>query len=338
MRSFGSDNHSGIHPSILDAISKANVDHDLSYGDDKYTQIAKQKFCELFGDVEVFFTFNGTGANVTSLGSAIKSHNSIICTESAHINVDECGAPEKLTGSKLIAISTPDGKLTPELIKPKLTGFGFCHHSQPKIISITQTTELGTLYSLSEIKAIADLAHSYDMYLHVDGARFSNSIAALGCTAKDFAATGVDVLSFGGTKNGLMLGETVVFFNKNMCGDFQYIRKQSMQLYSKMRFISAQFIAYLEDNLWLKLATQANDMAVYLFEQLKDIECITITQQPAANAIFLILPKDKKEIIRDQYFFYDWDEATDEIRFMTSFDTTKDDIDSLIAFIRSQCN
>ncbi len=338
MRSFGSDNHSGIHPSILEAISKANVDHDLSYGDDKYTQIAKQKFCELFGDVEVFFTFNGTGANVTSLGSAIKSHNSIICTESAHINVDECGAPEKLTGSKLIAISTPDGKLTPELIKPKLTGFGFCHHSQPKIISITQTTELGTLYSLSEIKAIADLAHSYDMYLHVDGARFSNSIAALGCTAKDFAATGVDVLSFGGTKNGLMLGEAVVFFNKNMCGDFQYIRKQSMQLYSKMRFISAQFITYLEDNLWLKLATQANDMAVYLFEQLKDIECITITQQPAANAIFLILPKDKKEIIRDQYFFYDWDEATDEIRFMTSFDTTKDDIDSLIAFIRSQCN
>ena len=338
MRSFGSDNHSGIHPSILEAISKANVDHDLSYGDDKYTQIAKQKFCELFGDVEVFFTFNGTGANVTSLGSAIKSHNSIICTESAHINVDECGAPEKLTGSKLIAISTPDGKLTPELIKPKLTGFGFCHHSQPKIISITQTTELGTLYSLSEIKAIADLAHSYDMYLHVDGARFSNSIAALGCTAKDFAATGVDVLSFGGTKNGLMLGEAVVFFNKNMCGDFQYIRKQSMQLYSKMRFISAQFIAYLEDNLWLKLATQANDMAVYLFEQLKDIECITITQQPAANAIFLILPKDKKEIIRDQYFFYDWDEATGEIRFMTSFDTTKDDIDSLIAFIRSQCN
>ena len=170
MKSFGSDNHSGIHPSILEAISKANIDHDLSYGDDKYTQIAKHKFCELFGDVEVFFTFNGTGANVTSLSSAIKSHHSIVCAETAHINVDECGAPEKFTGSKLVAIPTPDGKLTPELIKPHLIGFGFCHHSQPKIITITQTTELGTLYSLDEIKAIADLAHSHDMYLHVDGA------------------------------------------------------------------------------------------------------------------------------------------------------------------------
>ena len=334
MKSFGSDNHSGVHPLIMDAISKANTNHDLSYGDDKYTQIAKQKFCEVFGDVDVFFTFNGTGANVTALGSAIDSYHSIITTATAHINVDECGAPEKFTGSKVIAIPTTDGKLTPELLLPYLTGFGFCHHSQPKIITITQTTELGTLYSLEQIKAIADLAHSYNMYLHVDGARFSNSIAALGCTAKDFAATGVDVLSFGGTKNGLMIGEAVVFFNKSMCGDFEYIRKQSMQLYSKMRFISAQFIQYLEGDLWIKLAKQANDKALYLYQQLKEIEGIVITQKPASNAIFLILPNDKKEIIRAQYFFYDWDVTTGEIRLMTSFDTTTQDVDDLISFIK----
>ena len=334
MKSFGSDNHSGVHPSIMDAISNANIAHDLSYGDDKYTQIAKQKFCELFGDVEVFFTFNGTGANVTALSSAINSYHSIICASTAHINVDECGAPEKFTGSKVVSIATTDGKLTPELILPHLTGFGFCHHSQPKIVTITQTTELGTLYSLEQIKAIADLAHSHDMYLHVDGARFSNSIASLGCTAKDFAATGVDVLSFGGTKNGLMIGEAVVFFNKSLCGNFEYIRKQSMQLYSKMRFISAQFIQYLEGDLWLTLAHQANDRALYLYQQLKSIDGVIITQQPAANAIFLILPEDKREVIRAKYFFYDWDITTGEIRLMTSFDTTKKDIDDLISFIK----
>ncbi len=334
MRSFGSDNHSGIHPNILEAISKANIDHDLSYGEDRYTQLAKQKFCDLFGDVEVFFTFNGTGANITALSSAISSFHSIICSATAHINVDECGAPEKFTGSKVIAIPTPDGKLTPELIIPQLVGFGFCHHSQPKIITITQTTELGTLYTLAEIKAIAELAHSHNMYLHVDGARFSNSIAALGCTAKDFAATGVDILSFGGTKNGLMMGEAVVFFNKNLSENFEYIRKQSMQLYSKMRFIAAQFIAYLDDNLWIKLARQANDMGTYLYQQLEKIDGVTLTQRPSANAVFLIIPEDKKEIIRAEYFFYDWDETTGEIRFMTSFDTTKQDIDNLIDFIK----
>lgn len=334
MRSFGSDNHSGIHPDILKAIATANLDHDRSYGEDKYTEIASQKFKELFGDVEVFFVLNGTGANVTAISASTISINSIICAESAHINVDECGAPEKFTGSKVVTIPTSDGKLTPESIKPYLIGFGFCHHSQPKIISISQTTELGTLYSLEEIKLIADLAHSYDMYLHVDGARFSNAMAALSCTAKEFAATGVDVLSFGGTKNGLMVGEAVVFFNKSLCKNFEYIRKQSMQLYSKMRFVAAQFIEYLNDDMWLKLAKNANEMAQYLYIRLQEIEAITITQKPAANAIFLIVPKEQKEIIREQYFFYDWNDATGEIRFMTSFDTTKDDIDNLIDFIK----
>ena len=334
MRSFGSDNHSGIHPLILKAITDANLDHDRSYGEDKYTEIAKQKFCELFGEVEVFFVLTGTGANVTSLSSAIGSFNSIICAESAHINIDECGAPEKLTGAKVVSIPTVDGKLTPSAIKPYLTVFGFCHHSQPKIITISQTTELGTLYTLDEIKQIADLAHSYDMFLHVDGARFSNSIAALGCTTKEFASTGVDILSFGGTKNGLMIGEAVVFFNKSLCNNFEYIRKQSMQLYSKMRFVSAQFCAYLENDLWLELAHSANGMAKYLHQRLQEIPQIKITQSPAANAVFLIVPEDKKELIRDSYFFYDWDNATGEIRFMTSFDTSRKDIDDMIDFIK----
>ena len=335
MRSFGSDNHSGIHPDILEAIATANKDHDRSYGDDKYTPMATQKFRDLFGDVDVFFVLNGTGANITALSTMALSINSIICAESAHINVDECGAPEKFTGAKIVDIPTPNGKLTPELIKPFLVGFGTCHHSQPKVISIAQTTEMGTLYSLEEIKAIAELAHSYGMYLHVDGARFSNGIAALGCTAREFAATGVDVLSFGGTKNGLMMGEAVVFFNRSLCKNFEYIRKQSMQLYSKMRFVAAQFITYLEDDMWLRLATGANEMAQYLYGRLQEIETITITQKPAANAIFLILPTEKKEIIREQYFFYDWSDATGEIRLMTSFDTTKGDVDNLIDFIKS---
>ena len=335
MRSFGSDNHSGIHPDILEAIATANKDHDRSYGDDKYTPMATQKFRDLFGDVDVFFVLNGTGANITALSTMALSINSIICAESAHINVDECGAPEKFTGAKIVDIPTPNGKLTPELIKPFLVGFGTCHHSQPKVISIAQTTEMGTLYSLEEIKAIAELAHSYGMYLHVDGARFSNGIAALGCTAREFAATGVDVLSFGGTKNGLMMGEAVVFFNRSLCKNFEYIRKQSMQLYSKMRFVAAQFITYLEGDMWLRLAKDANEMAQYLYGRLQEIETITITQKPAANAIFLILPTEKKEIIREQYFFYDWSDATGEIRLMTSFDTTKGDVDNLIDFIKS---
>ncbi len=335
MRSFGSDNHSGIHPDILEAISIVNQDHDRSYGEDKYTQIATQKFRDLFGDVDVFFVLNGTGANITALSAMTLSINSVICAESAHINVDECGAPEKFTGAKLVDIPTTNGKLTPELIKPFLVGFGTCHHSQPKVISIAQTTEMGTLYSLEEIKEIANLAHSHDMYLHVDGARFSNGIAALGCTAKEFAATGVDVLSFGGTKNGLMMGEAVVFFNRSLCKNFEFIRKQSMQLYSKMRFVAAQFIKYLEGDMWLRLACDANEMAQYLYGRLQEIDTITITQKPAANALFLILPAEQKEIIREQYFFYDWSDATGEIRLMTSFDTTKEDVDNLIDFIKS---
>ncbi len=323
---------------MLEAIAEANSNHQLSYGDDTYTIELQRVACELFGEVDIYPVFNGTGANITALASAVYSFNSIICAETAHINVDECGAPEKLTGAKVISIPTPDGKLTVELIKPHLTNFGECHHSQPKIITISQTTELGTLYTLGEIAAIAELAHSYDIYLHVDGARIANGIAALGCTPKEFAATGLDILSLGGTKNGLMIGEAVVFFNKSLSPNFKYIRKQSMQLYSKMRFISAQLIAYLSDGLWLENAANANRQAEYLYEKLAKIKGVTLTQQRYANAIFLILPPEKKEVIRARYFFYDWDNNSGEVRCMCSFDTTKEDVDKLVSFIEETLN
>lgn len=337
MISFGSDNHSGIHPNILAAISEANVDHDFAYGDDKISSLAKEKFNELFGrEVDTFFMFNGTGTNVTILKSITNTYNSILAPATAHINVDECGAPEKHTGCKLVAIDIPNGKLTPELVKPYLTGFGFCHHSQPKVISISQTTELGTVYSKEEIKALADLAHEYDMYLHIDGARIANGVVASGCTLKELTVdAGVDAMSFGGTKNGLMIGEVAIFFNRELATHFEYERKQAMQLYSKMRFVATQFIAYLTDDLWLTLATNANMQAKYLESRLKEINFITLTQNVEANAVFAIIPKDKIEVIREKYFFYDWNENKNEIRLMCSFNTTKQHIDEFIRYIKT---
>lgn len=335
MISFGSDNHSGIDKNILSAIEKANCNHDFAYGEDATTSVAIESFNKIFGDIELFFMFNGTGTNVTILKSITKSYNSILCAETAHINVDECGAPEKYTGCKIISIPTKTGKLTPELVKPFLVGFGSCHHSQPKVISISQTTELGTVYSAEEIRALANLAHSHDMYLHLDGARIANATVAVGGDIRSITVdAGVDVLSFGGTKNGMMMGEVAIFFNKKLAKGFEYERKQSMQLYSKMRFIAAQFIEYFRDDLWLKLAQNSNDMAKYLYNRMLEIEAIQITQKVEANAIFVIFPADKKEIIRARYFFYDWNEEKGEVRLMCSFNTTKNDIDDFIDYIK----
>ena len=335
MISFGSDNHSGIHENIIKAICNANIEHDFAYGDDKFTAKAKDMLRDLLGDVEVFFMLNGTGTNVSILKSITKSYNSIICAETAHINVDECGAPENHTGCKIVAVPTIDGKLRPELIAPYLVGFGCCHHSQPKVISISQTTELGTVYSAAEIKQLADLAHSHDMYLHMDGARIANGVVASGGDIRSITTdAGVDILSFGGTKNGMMMGEAVIFFNKQLAVGFEYERKQMMQLYSKMRFVSAQFCEYLKDDLWLKLANNSNDMAKYLRERMSEIKEVVVTQEVQANALFVIFPKNKTEIIREKYFFYDWDESTGEVRLMCSFDTTKQNIDEFIDFIK----
>ena len=335
MVSFGSDNHSGIHPLILEAIARANTGHTPAYGDDPYTQKAQHDVAALFGveAEQVFFVFNGTGANCTGLWASTRPFSSVLCASTAHIHVDECGAPERLTGCKVIPIPTADGKLTPDLLNPYLHGWGFEHHSQPQVVSITQTTELGTLYSWDEVRALADLAHAHGMVLHMDGARFSQAVVGLGCTPRE-AAEGVDVLSFGGTKNGMMLGEAVVFLNAELAKDFKYLRKQSMQLCSKMRFVGAQFSAYLKDGLWLELAAHARRMARLLYERVQDIEGVEVTRAPEANAVFAVISAEVRERLLAEYCFYVWDYDTGEVRWMCSFDTTEGDIEDFVAAIR----
>ena len=328
-RGFASDNNAGVHPEILKAIDEVNQGHVIAYGDDPYTAQAIDKFKEHFGnDIDVYFVFNGTAANVLGITALTRSFNSIICSDLAHLHVDECGAPEKYTGCKLLTVPSPDGKLTIGGIQGHLHGFDFEHHAQPKVVSITQATEMGTVYRPEEIREIADLVYSYNMYLHMDGARLSNAAVSLNCGFRNIPVeAGVDVLSFGGTKNGMMFGEAIVFFNKNLTGDFKYIRKQGMQLGSKMRFISAQFNALLSNDLWRRNAKHSNDMAGYLEEKVKHIPGIKITQPVEANAVFAILPAESIPELQKQFFFYVWDETTSEVRWMTSFDTTKEDID-----------
>lgn len=327
-RGFASDNNSGVHPDILKAIEAANFRHAIAYGGDPFTQLAEEKFREIFGvETSVYFVFLGTAANVLSIKALTDSYHAVICAETAHIQTDECGAPEKFTGCKLIPIDTSDGKISPELIAKHLHGFEFEHHSQPKIISITQSTELGTIYSLTELRNLANLAHAYNMYLHVDGARIANAAASLGVSLKEMIAeTGVDVLSFGGTKNGLMFGEAIVFLKKGLDRNFKYYRKQGMQLSSKMRFISSQFLAYFENDLWLKNAQHANAMAKLLASEVAQIPFVKITQPVSANGVFAIVPKEIIPKLQEKYFFYVWNEQTSEVRWMTSWDTQPEDI------------
>lgn len=335
-RGFASDNNSGIHPDILKAIETSNVGHAVGYGDDIYTQKALELFKKEFGDhTEIFFTLTGTGANILSIQSVCQSFNSILCAETAHIHTDECGSPEKFTGSKLIPVPSGNGKVTPFELKKRLHGFGTEHHSQPGLLSISQVTEMGTVYTPEEIRELADIVHLNGMYLHMDGARISNAAVALGMNFREFTVdAGVDILSFGGTKNGLMLGEAVLIFRPELGVHTKYFRKQAAQLYSKMRFISAQFIPYLQDEIWKKNATHSNRMAKILEEMVADIKAIKITQKVEANGIFAILPREIIPLIRKEYFFYDWNESTGEVRWMTSFDTTQEDITNLAALLR----
>ena len=336
---FASDNHSGIHPTILKAIEDANTDgHTTSYGGDKYTQEAEQRFKEIFGNqTEVFFVFNGTAANVLSLKAITQPYHSIICVETAHINVDECGAPEKFAGCKLITVPSNDGKLHIENVKKHLNVFGFQHHSQPRVISISQATEMGTVYTPNEIRTIADFAHQNNMLLHIDGSRLTNAAASLDVDFKAITSdVGADILSFGGTKNGLMLGEAIVFFRPELAHDFMYIRKQGMQLASKMRYISAQFLAYLDNEQWRKTATHANNMAKLLANEIEKIIQIKITQKVEANGIFAIVPPQIIPRLQEKYFFYIWDEEISEVRWMTSWDTTEDAIMGFVALIKEE--
>jgi threonine aldolase len=335
-RSFASDNNAGVHNEVIEAIQKVNQGHVIAYGDDPYTESAKKKFKSFFGDdIEVFFVFNGTAANVLGLTSATRSFNSIIAADTAHINSDECGAPEKFTGCKILTLPATDGKLTIDLISKHMHGFGFEHHSQPKVISITQATEMGTVYTIAEIKAISAYAHSKGLILHMDGARLANAAVSLGVNFLEMTAdSGVDVLSFGGTKNGLMFGEAIVFFNKTLIENFKYIRKQSMQLASKMRFISAQFEAYLSNDLWKKSALHANQMAQILGSEVAKIPQIKITQKIQANGVFAIVPQQIIPELQKEYFFYMWNDETSEVRWMCSYDTTEEDILQFVAKIK----
>ena len=331
MRSFASDNNAGVHPLIMDAIAKANSHHAVGYGDDPWTEQATRKLKEVFGEnASPFFVFNGTGANSIALQAITRSFNSIICTQTAHIYVDECGAPARMTGCTLTAVPTSDGKLTPELIRPHLHGFGVCHHPQPKAVYLSQTTELGTVYTIDEIRAIADLLHAYDMYLHIDGARLANACAYLNCSMKQLTVdAGVDILSLGGTKNGMMQGEAVISFRPELTENLPYFRKQSAQLASKMRYLSAQFIPYLTDDLWLSNARHANRQAAKLVNILKQFPQVNFTQPPETNQLFFRLPKDVAQKLSEKYFFYYWNEAESEIRFVTSWDTSDEDIERL---------
>jgi len=335
-RGFASDNNAGVSPDILTALAIANQGHEIAYGDDNYTREAINWFKALFGDdIAVHFVLTGTGANVLGINSLGQSYHAIICPETAHINVDECGAPGKFTGMKLEAVKTPDGKLTIELIEPHMHGFGFEHHSQPGVISITQPTEVGTIYTKDEIKKLAGYAHRHHCLLHMDGARISNAVVALEMPVKEFTKdAGVDVLSFGGTKNGMMYGEAVVFFKPELAETFKYFRKQGMQLASKMRYIGAQFTAFFYNDLWLKNARHANDMAQLLYQSVKDIKGVTVTQKVQVNGVFAIIPGHVIPKLQKEYFFYVWDEHTNEVRWMCSFDTTEQDVKEFALLLR----
>jgi threonine aldolase len=327
-RSFASDNNAGVHPEVLKALAAVNQGHVVGYGDDPYTHSAVRRFKQHFGDdIEVFFVFNGTAANCLGLNALTESYDAVICAEGAHINVDECGAPEKFTGCKLIAIPTPDGKLTVEAVRSAYHGIGDQHHVQPRIVSITQTTEVGTVYKPDEIRRLADFAHKHEMFLHVDGARIANAAASLGMSLRQCTRdAGMDVLSFGATKNGAMGAEAVVFFNTDFAGDFKFYRKQGMQLASKMRYLSAQFEALFKADLWLQNARHSNRMAQLLKRELSKIPQVKIVYKVEANGVFAQVPRRAIPKIQKQYFFYVWNEEQPVVRWMCSWDTTEDDV------------
>jgi threonine aldolase len=335
-RSFASDNNAGVHPEVLKAIAAANQGHVVGYGDDPYTQSAIKRLKQEFGgDAEVFFVFNGTAANCLSLKALTNSFHAVICAEGAHIYVDECGAPEKFTGCKLVPVPANNGKLTIEAVRSAYHGIGDEHHVQPKVVSITQATEVGTVYQPHEIRDLADFAHAHAMFLHVDGARIANAVAALGLNLKQATRDlGIDVLSFGATKNGALGAEAVVFFNPELPANFRFYRKQGMQLASKMRFISAQFQALFTNDLWLQNARHANRMAQLLKREISNIRQVKITYNVEANGVFAQIPRKAIAKLQKRYFFYVWNEAQSVVRWMCSWDTTADDVKQFAEFLR----
>jgi threonine aldolase len=336
-RGFASDNNATVHPAVLAAIARANVGHATGYGHDEFTKQVEAKFTEHFGaDARPFFVFNGTAANVLSMRAMCRPWEAVVCAQTAHLNVDECGAPEAIAGVKLLTATTKHGKLTPELVQRMMSRLGDEHVVQPRVVSISQCTELGTLYSRDEVRAIAEFAHANRMLLHMDGSRLSNAAAAMKLPLAAISTdVGVDVLSFGGTKNGLLGGEAVVFLNPELSVGFEYLRKQTLQLASKMRFIAAQFDALLTDDLWQRCAGQANAMAADLAKGLDDVAQLTITRPVETNAVFATLPAAVTEELQAEFPFYVWDEQIGEVRWMCSWDTTEDDVDDFVSAVRS---
>ena len=333
LRGFASDNYAGVHPEILAALAAANQGHQIAYGEDVYTARLQQVMQGHFGDQATTFpVFNGTGANVLSLQSMLPRWGAVVCASTAHINTDENAAPERVGGLKLLTVETPNGKLTPELIDREAWGWGDEHRAQPLAVSITQSTELGTLYTPQEIRAIADHVHERGMRLHLDGARLSNAAASLGVPLREFTTdAGVDVLSYGGTKNGLLYGEAVVVLDPTASEGLSYLRKMNMQLASKMRFVSAQLIALLEGDLWLRSASHSNAMAQRLRGAVERMPGVTLTQPTQSNAVFAVVPQGVADRLREVFRFYDWNNATGEVRWMCSFDTTESDVDAFAA-------
>jgi threonine aldolase len=334
-RGFASDNNAGVHREILEAIVRANQGHVRAYGDDDYTRAAIAKFEEHFGPgIDVFFTFNGTGANVLGLQALNRPYHAVLCSDYAHIYTDECGAPEKHTGCKLIPLPHQDGKITVEQVRHAYHGIGDQHHVQVRVISITQSTEMGTVYQPEEIRALADFAHEREMFLHMDGARIANAAVSLGQSLREATRDlGVDVLTFGGTKNGMMGGEAVVFFRPGLSQDFLFLRKQGMQLNSKMRFVAAQFEALLTKDLWRRSAEHANRMARLLEQELRKCPQVRIVWPVDANGVFAQIPRAAIAKIMERYFYYPWIEEECIVRWMCSFDTTEEDVREFASFV-----
>ena len=337
-RGFASDNYAGIHPEVMAAIEHANVAHQPAYGDDDLTAALGDAVKDHFGAAaEVFPVFNGTGANVVALQAATARWEAVICAQTGHVNVDEGGAPEHVGGLKLWTVPAPDGKLTPALVDTQAWDFGVSHRAQPGAVTITQSTELGTVYSTDEVASLAEHCHGYGMRVHMDGARLANAAATLGTGFKAFTTdAGIDVVSFGGTKNGAMIGEAVIVLNSEAITGVDFLRKTSMQLSSKMRFMSAQLLALLTDDLWLRNASHSNAMAQRLAARVGAIEGVHITQAVQANAVFAVLPREVTERLQQRFRFYTWDVATGEVRWMCSWDTTEADVDAFAAAVAEE--
>ncbi|MGI8713811.1 MAG: threonine aldolase family protein [Solirubrobacteraceae bacterium] len=339
MKSFASDNYAGAHPEVLAAIQDANQGHAMAYGADPWTERARAVLREHFGaGTSAYLVLNGSGANVLCLRIACRPWEAAICAAGAHVNVDEGGAPERIAGIKLLAVPTPDGKLTPDQVRSQLGRLGDEHAVQPSVVTITQSTELGTRYAPSEIAALAEVAHERGLRLHVDGARLANAAAGLDAGLGEITTdVGVDLVSLGGTKNGMVLGEAVVVLDPALADGVAYLRKQSLQLASKGRFLAAQFVAMYEGDLWRRSAAHANAMAARLAARLAGVPAITITQRVQANGVFAILPAGAADAVRPTWPFYTWDESTGEVRLMCSWDTTVAEVDAFAQALARAC-